>query len=73
MGKNVRDGPVLLCAGRLLSTGKRIREKVAGTRVDSAEWAAIGLLVTVGVMLLLILFAFRSRARRPPPRAVELP
>jgi len=40
--------------------------------VDSAEWAAIGLLAAIGVMLLLILLAFRSRAHRPAPRVFEL-
>ena len=40
--------------------------------VNSAEWAAIGLLVAVGVMLFLILFAIRSRVHRPPPKAVDL-
>ena len=41
--------------------------------MNSAEAAAIGLLAVVVVMLALIRFGLRSRARRPPPRPVVLP
>jgi len=38
--------------------------------MDSAEWAAIGLLTAVGIMLALIVIALRSRAHRPPPTPI---
>lgn len=38
--------------------------------VSSAAWAAIGLLAALVVVLLVIMLGYRSRARRPPPKAV---
>jgi len=39
--------------------------------ISSAAWAAIGLLAALAVVFALLALAYRSRARRPPPKPME--